>query len=92
MIRFSPLALGVAFGLARTILAGVSGVGPMLLARMVERSNFTPLDFAFTGTFLSFQVIGNFVGGFLAGLLFALIYNKLAYRRAASEDAVRSSA
>jgi hypothetical protein len=78
MIRFSPWALALAFGVAKGVIAA---------------TNFAPLSWMMRDTFLGHlpfglsaisnglimsTVIWNFVGGVIAGGLFALIYNKVA--------------
>ncbi len=77
-MRFNPLALALAFGVAKGVLAA---------------SNFAPLSWMMRDTFLGHLPFGlsaissgfivttlvwNFVGGVIAGGLFALIYNKIA--------------
>jgi hypothetical protein len=78
MIRFNPLALALAFGVAKGVLAA---------------TNFAPISWMMRDTFLGHLPFGlsaitnglivstvawNFVGGVIAGGLFALIYNKIA--------------
>jgi len=82
VIRFNPLALALAFGVAKGVVAA---------------TNFAPLSWMMRDTFLGHlpfgmaaigsgyivtTVIWNFVGGVIAGGLFALIYNKIADLRA----------
>jgi hypothetical protein len=78
MIRFNPWALALAFGVAKGVLAA---------------ANFAPLSWMLRDTFLGHLPFGmsaigsgfiattamwNFIGGVIAGGLFALIYNKIA--------------
>ncbi len=78
MIRFNPWALALAFGVAKGVLA-VSNYAP--ISWMMRDTFLGHLPFGMTeigNGFIVTTVIWNFVGGVLAGGVFALIYNKIA--------------
>jgi len=78
MIRFNPIALALAFGVAKAVLA-IANVAP--LSWMMRTTFLGHLPFgvsAITGGFMGATVLWNFIGGVIAGGLFALIYNKIA--------------
>jgi hypothetical protein len=78
MIRFNPLALALAFGVAKAVLAATN-FAP--LSWMLRDTFLGHLPFgmsAIGGGFIATSVIWIFVGGAIAGGLFALIYNKIA--------------
>jgi len=86
LIRFNPLALALAFGVAKGVLA-LSNFAPLSLMMNSTFLRHLPFGLAAIGSgFMVTSLIWNFVGGVIAGGLFALIYNKIA------DAAVRGSA
>ncbi len=77
-MRFNPLALALAFGVAKAVV-GASALFP--ISWMMSSTLLGHLPFglsAMTEGFVATSVLWNFVGGVIAGGLFALIYNKVA--------------
>ena len=77
MIRFNPWALALAFGVAKGVLAATN-FAP--ISWMLRDTILGHLPFglsAISNGLIVSTVIWNFVGGVIAGGLFALIYNKV---------------
>jgi hypothetical protein len=78
MIRFNPWALALAFGVAKGVLAATN-FAPLSWMMRDTFLGHLPFGMAAIGNgFIVTTVIWNFVGGVIAGGLFALIYNKIA--------------
>lgn len=78
MLRFNPWALALAFGVAKAVVA-ITAVAP--LSWMIRETFLSRLPFgmaAIGSGYVLASVLWNFVGGVIAGGLFALIYNKVA--------------
>ena len=77
-MRFNALALALAFGVAKAVVAG-STLLPMTW--MMSNTLLGNLPFGLsrmTEGFAATTMLWNFVGGVVSGGLFALIYNKIA--------------
>ena len=79
MIRFNALALALAFGVAKGVVAATA-MAP--LSWMVRDTFFSHLPglSAMSDGFILTNLLWNFVGGVIAGGLFAVIYNAIAGR------------
>ena len=78
MLRFHPLALALAFGTAKAVVAATN-FAPMAWMMQDTFLGHLPFGISAVGNGLIMStVIWNFVGGVIAGGLFALIYNKIA--------------
>lgn len=78
MIRFNPVALALAFGVAKAVVAAAN-VAPLSLMMRSTFLGHIPFGVsALTAGFMGSTVLWNFIGGVIAGGLFALIYNKIA--------------
>jgi hypothetical protein len=78
MVRFNPSALALAFGVAKGVVAATN-LAP--ISWMVRDTFLGHLPFgmaAIGNGYIVTSVIWNFVGGVIAGGLFALIYNRIA--------------
>jgi hypothetical protein len=78
MIRFNPWALALAFGVAKGVVA-VTNFAPVSWLMRDTFMGHLPFGMsAMTTGYIATSVVWNFVGGVIAGGLFALIYNKIA--------------
>lgn len=78
MIRFNPWALALAFGVAKGVTAA-TGFAPLSWMMRDTFLGHLPFGMSAIGSgFIVTSVLWNFVGGVIAGGLFALIYNKVA--------------
>ncbi len=78
MMRFNPLALGLAFGVAKAVL-GLASFAPtswMMRDTLMRGAPFGM--YIMGGGFIVASLVWNFAGGVIAGALFAVIYNRLA--------------
>lgn len=77
-MHFNPLALGLAFGVAKGVLA-LANFAPLSWMMRDTFLGHLPFGLSAIGSgFIVASVLWNFVGGVIAGGLFALIYNKIA--------------
>ena len=77
MIRFNALALALAFGVAKGVVAATAMAPLSWMVRDTFLSRLPGLPAVSEGFILT-NLLWNFVGGVIAGGLFAVIYNTIA--------------
>lgn len=77
MIRFNALALALAFGVAKAVVTA-STMAPLSWMMRDTFLSHLPILPGMSNDFILTNVLWNFVGGVIAGGLFAVIYNKIA--------------